>query len=224
MKKKKALGPVLAIIFVLIILIVGFFLGKSISSEYNKKNLPKKNIFEILKIVKEDKPINYRLVDKTETLSELCGKDTGICDQEVGAITLDNSDIKLYIYSNFDNPEDLATTYFKLNNTKIGSFVYLDKFSILNKKYLIITEPNSYNNNYIIHIYNKTGKELSSYEATNINSSFEIKNNELYFSYCNAADSNQIDGTFYPKVSLFKVSSDNITKKEEVSFEYKVCT
>lgn len=224
MKNKKAFGPILAIIFVSVIIAVGYFIGRHIASEYNKKHQTNKNVFEILKEITIEKPLNYILVDNESTLSSLCGKDTGICDSEAGIITLDNTEVKLHLYANFDNPEDLPTTYFKLNNIKIGSFVYLDKFAVFNKEFLMITEPNSYNDNYIIHLYNKTGKEVASYEATKLTTSYEIKNNELYYSYCNSADSIIENDEILPRVSNFKVSGNDITKKEEISFEYKACT
>lgn len=223
MKNKKAFGPILGVLFVAVIITGGYFIGKHIANEYNKKHQTNKNIFEILKIEKQDVPINYILKNGFKTLTDLCGKDTGVCNQEVGVITLDKQDFRLYIYANFDNPEDLATTYFKLNNKKIGSFVYLDRFEIFFDKYLIITEPNSYNDNYVIHIYDNSVKEIASYEATKLSSGYEIKNNELYYYYCNSADTGEINGQTVPKVSYFKVSADDITKKQEISSEYKKC-
>ncbi|MDD2505443.1 MAG: hypothetical protein PHF21_04165 [Bacilli bacterium] len=224
MNKHKALGPILAIIFVLILSSIGYFSGKYIAYKYNEKHQTEKNIFEIIKIIQEEKPINYILDKEPATLAELCNKNTGTCDQEVGVLKLNGVDIKLYIYANFDNPNNEPTTYFKLNNKKIGSFVYLDKFAILDKKYLLTTEPNSYNDNYIIHIYDKTGKELASYEATKTSKDLIIKDNEINFEYCNPADSIIENDKALPKVSSFKVVSTNITKKEEVSFQYKTCT
>lgn len=223
MKNKRILGPLLGVLFVLIIIILGYFIGKYVASEYNKKHQTNKTIFEILKIENKNEPINYVLQNKTKTLSDLCGKNTGICDQEVGVISLDKREVHLYIYANFDNPDDLPTTYFKLDNKKVGSFVYLDKFEIFANKYLIITEPNSYNDNYIIHIYDNTGREIAGYEATKLSTGYEIKNDELYYNYCNSADSGEVDGETVPRVSYFKVTSSDITKKEEVSFEYKKC-
>ncbi len=223
MKNKKALGPIMAILFVTVVLLVGYYIGKEVANSYNKKHGTNKKIFEIFKIENKDIPKNYILNNGPKTLFDLCGKDTGICDDKVGTVTLDGLDLNLHIYANFDNPEDLATTYFKLNNKKIGSFVYLDKFDILDKKFLLITEPNSYNDNYIIHLYDYTGKEISSYEATNINQNYQIKNNELYYYYCNRSETSLINGEELPKVTYYKVNSDDITKKQEVSFEFKKC-
>ncbi|MDD4706130.1 MAG: hypothetical protein PHS24_02820 [Bacilli bacterium] len=219
----KKVGPILALIVFVIILIGGYFLGKYIAEEYNKKHNTNMNIFEIMKIEQEDIPINYVLKDGPKSIKELCGKDTGICNKEVGRIILNNAESKLYIYNNFDNPNDDAINYFKLNNTKVGSFIYLDEFAILGN-YLIITEPNSINNNYIIHIYDNIGKEITNYTATNIIKNYEIKDNNLYFYYCDPADTKEIAGNILPKVSYYKVSSDNINEKNEESFEYKACS
>ncbi|MDD3895853.1 MAG: hypothetical protein PHX19_03195 [Bacilli bacterium] len=219
---KKA-GPILAVIVFIIILIGGYFLGKYIAREYNKNHNTNMNIFKILKIETEDKPINYVLKDGPKSIKELCGKDTGICDKEAGRIILNNIESKLYIYNNFDNPTDEAINYFKLNNTKIGSFIYLDEFAIFNN-YLLVTEPNSLNNNYLIHIYDNNGKEITNYTATNIVNNYEIKDNILYFYYCDPADTKEIDGNILPKVSYYKVISDNIKEKNEESFEYKACS
>ena len=221
MKNKKILSQILGILFVAIIILGGYFIGEKVAAEYNKKHQTNKSIFEILKIENKDVPINYILKNNSKTLSDLCKKDTGICDQEVGVITLDKTDLHLYIYADFDNPEDLPKIYFKLNNKKIGSFVYLNKFEIFSDKYLIITEPNSYNDNYIIHIYDNSGKEVASYDATKLKSDYIIKNNELY--YYNSADTSLVDNEEVPKVSYFKVLANDITKKVEISFEYKRC-
>jgi len=219
----KKTGPILALIVFIIILIGGYFLGKYIAHEYNKKYNTSMNIFEILKIETQDVPINYVLKDGPKSIKELCGKDTGICDKEVGRIILNNVESKLYIYINFDNSTDEAINYFKLNNIKIGSFIYLDEFAIIGN-YLIVTEPNSLNNNYIIHIYDNHGKETTNYMATNIVNKYEVKDNNLYFYYCDPTDTQEIDGNTLPKVSFYKVSSDNINEKNEESFEYKACS
>lgn len=222
MKNKKPLGPLLAILFSIVILFVGYLIGRYIADEYNKKHQTKKNIFEIILQTNESKDINY-ILDNESTLIKLCKKDTGICNEEVGVIKIDNTEVKLHIYTEFDNPEGKPATYFKLNNKKIGSFVYLDKFLLLDNKYLIITEPNSYNVNYNIHIYNKEGIEVASYEATD-SSLLEIKNNELHFKYCSSNDSIIENEELLPRVSNYKISPKEISKKEEVSYEYKKCS
>ncbi len=220
---KKAIGPLMGIVVFIVIVIGGYFLGKYIAYEYNKKHNTNKSIFEILKIENTDVPINYVLADGPKTLDELCKKDTGVCNQDIGKITLDKVDLNFNIYANFDNPDNLVTTYFKIGDKKIGSFVYLENFEIFNSKYLLVTEPNSYNNNYVIHLYNNKGKELMSYDATNIVSNYKITNGELTFYYCNGTDTNEVEGEILPRVSYFKVSSDNILEKKEVSYEYKKC-
>lgn len=221
--KKKYVGQILALLFVSVIVSLGYFLGKNFADEYNKKHQTKKNIFEIIKIEKTEVPINYVLNKSSKTLIDLCGKNTGLCNQGVGVINLSNLDIRLHIYANFDNPEDLPTTYFKFDNKKIGSFVYLNKFEILANKYLLVTEPNSHNDNLVIHLYDYSGKEVASYDATKLKSDYTIKNDEIYYYYCNVVDTKVVNDVEVPRVSYFKVSADDITKKEEVSFEYKEC-
>lgn len=221
---KKLTGPLIAVLVFLVILVGGFFIGKYVSAKYNEKNNTNKNLFEILKIVQEDIPIIYPLEEEAKTLKELCDKDTGICNKEVGRIILDEVELKLFIYSDFDNPNDEATTYFKLNDTKIGSFVYLDKFVIINNKYLVVSEINSNDNNYTIHIYDKTGKEVAGYDATNVTKQFEIIENELHFEYCNLKETTLTNEVLLPKVIKYKVNTDNITDKQEESFEYRACT
>lgn len=221
---KKKIGPIIAVLVFIIVIVCGYFLGVYIAKEYNEKHNTNKNIFQILKVEISNIPINYVLEKGPKNIKELCGKDTGICDKSVGRVVLNNVESKLHLYVNFDNPNDEATTYFKLNKTKIGSFIYLDNFAILNNDYLVVTETNSYNNNYKIHIYDYKGKELVSYNGTNIAKKFEIKDNNLYFYYCNPADSQNIEGNSLPKVSYFKVNPDDVTNKKEVSFEYKACT
>jgi len=221
--KKKYIGQILALLFVSVIISLGYFLGKNFADEYNKKHQTKKSIFEIIKIEKMEIPMDYILNDGFKTLTDLCGKNTGICDQEVGYINLNNIDIRLHIYANFDNPEDLPTTYFKFNNKKIGSFVYLNKFEILDGQYFLVTEPNSHNDNFVIHLYDDTGKEVASYDATKLKSDYTIKNNDIYYHYCNVADTKVVNDEEVPKVSYFKVSAGAVTKKEEISFEYKKC-
>ncbi|MDD4188434.1 MAG: hypothetical protein PHX04_06775 [Bacilli bacterium] len=178
---------------------------------------------QILRIINNDIPLNYILESGSKTLSELCKKDTGICDETVGIITLDNYDIRLSVYAEFDNPDDLALIYFKFDDKKIGSFVYLNKFEIFNEKYLLITELNSYNNNLVIHFYDKTGKEVASYEATNLDFDYKLENNELYYYHCNSAESNMGDGENLPKVSYYKINPENITEKIEISSNYQKC-
>lgn len=221
---KKAAGPIIAIVIFSLMLVGGFFLGKNISIYYNEKNNTNKNIFQILKIVQEDVPINYVLKDGPKSIKELCGKDTGMCNKEVGRIQLNNAEQKLYVYSNFDNPDEQANVYFKINDKKIGSFVYLDEFAIFNDEYLLVSEPNSSDSNYVIHVYDYSGKEVTSFDATNINNKFEIINNELYFYNCNPLETLETDGVLLPKITKFKVKSDNIFMKIEESIEYKACS
>lgn len=222
MNKNKVNGPLLAIIITIIILIGGYFIGKYVASLYNKKHNTNQNILQILRII-NDVPIDYVLEDGSKTLSELCKKDTGICNEEVGVITLDNQDLRLFIYAKFDNPNDLETIYFKFNDKKIGSFIYLNKFEIFAEKYLLITEPNSDNNNFVIHLYDKSGKEVASYEATNIEYDYKLESNELYYYHCNLSNSNIVDGEVLPKVSYYKIKPDNITEKVEISSSYQRC-
>ena len=220
---KKAGGPILAILVFLVIICLGFILGKYISYEYNKRNNTSKGILEILKIEKTNKPINYILTDGPKTVKELCGKDTGLCNEVVGTLTLDKTDVNLLIYANFDNPDELATNYFKIGERKIGSFVYIDRMEILANKYLIVTEPNSKNDNYIIHIYNYKGVELMSYDATDQNSSYEIKDNDLYFYYCDLEDSELGESETLYNFSRYKVSASNVLKKIVDASEYQKC-
>ncbi len=220
---KKIIGPILAVFVFVFILFGGYFIGKYIANQYNEKHNTKMSLLEIIKVETQNIPINYLLKDGPKNIKELCGKDTGLCNKDVGVITLNNIDIALYIYYNFDNPNDDAVNYFKLRNTKIGSFVFLEDFAILGN-YLIVTEPNSYNNNYIIHIYDYNGKEVAHHAATNINKQYEVKNNNLYYYYCDSADTKDENGIILPKISYIKVNSDKVTEKSEESFEYKACT
>lgn len=216
---KKSIGPIIAVLVTILILGGGYLAGKKIAKDYNEKHNTNKNIFQILKIDNQEVPIKYPLEDGSKTIKELCEKDTGICERKLGKIKLNNKEVDFQLYTNFDNPNDEETTYFKLNNTKIGSFIYLDEFAQINNQYLIVTEPNSTNNNYVIRIYDDKGKMVANYDATKIRNNFEIKDKNLYFHYCNLEDiSNGL-----PKVSYFRVNSDNITQKNEESHVYEAC-
>lgn len=223
MKKNKINGPLMAVILTIIILIGGYFIGKYVAGLYNKKHNTNQNILQILRIINSDTPIDYILEDGSKTLSELCRKDTGICNEEVGVITLDNQDLRLFIHAEFDNPHDLETIYFKFNDKKIGSFVYLNKFEIFAEKYLLITEPNSVNDNFVIHLYDKTAKEVASYEASYLEYDYKLENNELYYYHCNLSDSNVVGGEVLPKLSYYKINPDKITEKTEISSSYQSC-
>lgn len=222
MKKKKIFSSFIAIIVTILICVLGFFLGRKISDNYEQKYGEKKTILQMFKIEQKDIEIKYILENGPEKIKELCKKDTGICDEEVGTIKFNNKEVKLYLHVNFDNLDSKKTIYFMLNDIKIGSFNYLDEFALFDNKYLIVTEPNSDNDNYIIHIYDNRGKEMSNFTGTNI-SSYEIKGDNLYFYYCDPSDTETNENTVLPRVSKFKVNSSSITKKIEESFEYKVC-
>lgn len=222
MKKKKILSSFIAVVVAILICILGFFLGRRISADYKEKYGEKKTILQMFKVEQKDIEIKYILEEGPEKIKDLCKKDTGICDEEVGTIKFAEEEVKLYLYVDFDNLDSEKTIYFMLNETKIGSFYYLEEFALLNNKYLIVTEPNSDNKDYIIHIYDEKGKEINNYFGTNI-SSYEIEENNLYFYYCDHLDTETEGEKILPRVSKFKVNSESVTNKEEENFEYKVC-
>ena len=219
---KKQIGPLLAVVVFVILLLLGFILGKSIAYAYNKKHGTDLGIFEIITIEKSNVPINYILKENPKTIQELCGKDTGICDGEVGTLTLEQIDTKLHVYANFDNPNEAATTYFKIGNKKISSFIYIDSFAILDSKYLVVTEPNSDNNNYIVRIYNYKGTELMNYDATDL-TSYDIKAQNLYFDYCSPDETREENGETLNNYIRYKVNSKDVLKPIIESSNYQKC-
>lgn len=222
MKKKNKLGKIMAILLTILICVSGYFLGKLIFADYKDKYGEKKTILQMFKVEQKDIEIKYILEDGPEKIKDLCNKDTGICDEEVGTIKFGDKEVSLYLYANFDKLDSEKTIYFMLNDIKIGTFNYLEEFALFDNKYLLITEPNSDNDDYIIHIYDHKGKELSSYIGTNI-STYELKEDNLYFYYCDPLDTETTEDITLPRVSLFKVNSESVTKKLEEDFEYKVC-
>lgn len=222
MKKKNKLGKIIAILLAILICASGFFLGKLIFADYKDKYREKKTILQMFKVEHKDIEIKYILEDGPEKIKDLCKKDTGICDEEVGTIKFGDKEVSLYLYANFDKLDSEKTIYFMLNDIKIGTFNYLEEFALFDNKYLLITEPNSDNDDYIIHIYDSKGKEISNYIGTNI-STYELKEDNLYFYYCDPLDTETTEDITLPRVSLFKVNSESVTKKLEEDFEYKVC-
>ncbi len=220
---KKTLGPIMAVLIAAIVIVGGYFLGKYVSKYFHEKMSSKEEVEKEVTIIKEDVEIDYPLNDGTKTLAELCGKDTGICNTSVGHINLNDVELNLRIYTNFDNPDDDALTYFTLNDVKIGSFVYLSDFVIIDNNYLLVTELNSNTNNYVIHIYDHAGKEVASYAATMIRNGYEVNGDNLYYYYCSNTDTIIEEELPLSRVSYFKVNADNITEKIEESFEYKEC-
>jgi len=221
---KNFIGPTMAVLVFSLILGLGYVVGKNISYAYYEENKPEPDVLEVIKIEEYNIPINYVLKNGKRTVSQLCGKSTGLCDGEVGVMTLDRTDIPLYIYADFDLPVESAVNYFKIGERKISGFVYLDFFEVLDGKYLLVTEPNSKNDNYVIHIYNYKGNELVSYDATDINSPYEIKEKNLFFYYCNIADTfvNESGEILY-NYTKYRVNFNNIVSKVVVSSDYQKC-
>lgn len=222
-KFKRFLGPFLAVIVILVVVGLGFYLGKNISYAYVQKN-HNEVINEIFVIEQTVVPLKYVLQKGSQKVTDLCEKETGLCDAEVGIIVLDRLEVLLYIYYSFDNPDDQAVNYFKIGDRKISGFVYLDRFEIFDSKYLVVTEPNNANDNYIIHIYNYKGNELISYDATDNDSPYQIKNQNLYFSYCNVNDSmTDENNEILYNYTKFRVNGGNILKKIVETSEYQKC-
>ena len=222
---KKATGPVLAIVVFVVVCSFGFILGRYIAHKYYEKYGEKPNIFKVLIVEKENIEIKEILTDGPQTIQELCAKETGVCDKVVGKVRLNNEDIRLHIYVNFDNPEEVASTYFKLGDRKISSFYYIDTFEKFAGKFLIVTEPNSQNANYLIHVYNHSGSKLMSFDATNLDTFYHIDENDLFFYFCDT-DDNKTDeetGELLFGFGYFRVNSENPIRKIAESNEYLKC-
>lgn len=214
---KKSVGPLLAIIVFIFILIIGFFLGKKIAYDYNQKNNTNYNIFEILTI--DNKEINYILSGNKKTVIDLCKQDIGLCNKNVGVLKLDNQNYDLFLYYNFDNLAE-EISYFKIGNVKVENFANFGEFTTLNNKYLIVTENINNTSNYQINIYQADGKKVNAFEGTYNKEYLIIKDNKLYFYHCDHNDA--FENKFAMKYYEIKVL-DNDVQKELINKEYQNC-
>ena len=220
---KRRLSHMYVLAFCAIIITVSLIVGRNVSYAYNEKNNTNYNLFQIIRVEMSGSPVKHILKEGHQTINQLCGRSTGVCNQVVGTVTLDGVELPLFIYSDFDRFDEEATTYFRLGKKKITPFVYLEYFSVFDGKYLVVTEPNSNNDKYLIRIYNHNASELMNYEATDLNSPYEIDGKSLTFHYCDINDTTAQNGQTLHKVIRYQVLSDNVTEKKEISSEYRKC-
>lgn len=216
---RNKIGVMIAVLVFSIILISGFALGKYLAFNYNKEHNTNYGVMDMLTIENKDLPGDV-LKNEIKSVNALCETDTGLCDKNLGYIKLNDQKYNLYLYYNFDN-FDQSINYFKIGNIKVGDFVKLNNFYIFNQKYLIVTEPNNLNDNYLIHIYNSEGKEIKSFDGTYYNGELELKDNSLYYYYCDSTrlDANNLKALIYYNIKETNNNINNI----EISIEYGKC-
>jgi len=224
--KPKHKGPVLAVLLVLILILVGFYLGRYISMEYQRRNNNTETIFNVILRQTTTSEIQYILTGEAQTINELCGMESGLCEKALGRISLNRVDIDLRIAIDLDNPALGATI--QMNNHFINVFGTLDRMIIMDERYLVFTELLE-NNNYVIHVYNHRGQQLISY-ISNINE-IEFGSNYFYFEYCyeedyyviEANEEEGIEEEILHMLTRYRINANNITRRTTASSEYQNC-
>lgn len=214
-KKKKDYGWILAIFVFIIIVIACFFVGKYLYYKFGfgkKAIIEKNNISTVYNYGDQDSKITSITFENIKSISDLCGFDTGVCEKTVGQITLEDKPYNLYLYYNFDNTDE-ETAYLKINDTKIGNFVSLKSFYIYNNKYLVITELIKDTNNYNIHFYNSLGKEVKNITSTYNDGEIIIKDNVIYYYYCDINNVDTINGVPLKYYKLNELNNDYISSE-----------
>lgn len=217
---KKKTGVTLAIIVFIIILVIGIILGKYLATKYNEKHHTNYGVLDLLIVNNENKEEQKEVLSEgIKKISDLCETDTGLCDKDLGYLTLNGTKVDFKITYNFDNANE-EINYFKLDDVKVGNFIKLNNFYVLNKEYLLVTEPKD-NNNYLIHLYNSKGKEVKQFDGTYYNSEISLNSSEIYYYYCDASD---LDPNNQKALHYYSIIDTNgtITNKE-ISKEYGKC-
>jgi len=221
-------GSLLAFALVVIIVLIGFNLGRYISYEYNRRQVY--GFFNVILHQTTEIPINYILNDGPKPINELCERETGLCEKELGIISLNRIDINLSVNINLDNPAD-GNTFIRMNDQQINILGTLNLLMIMDNRFLVITELGE-NNHYTIRIFNHRGQELIYYPAINLDNDFSLEGNNLLFSYCDRNDisineANEeeelIESEEMFRYHRFLVSSDDIMQRISISSEYKKC-
>ena len=211
----------LALAVVIVIVAVGFSLGRFLSYAYNNTE-PIEAEFHIIIHEHTEEPINYVLSDGIETIQQLCAQNSGACSKILGIMLLNRIPVTLEVHANLSNLHD-GDTFVRMDNRQIHITGALDQFLVFDERYFIFTEL-SLGHEYIIHIFDQRGTEVTTFNATNITTKLELNNNSLYFYYCDTDDYqiNEEEERLY-RFHRYRVLSNNVLEKVSVSSVFENC-